>query len=98
MAMNLGALFKIAKGATDAETLKPALRAMGFDLDMQPVDLDQAPGVLRHVAVQAGRRGASLHRLSGAMKDGGNIEAFIVLVPHEQAIAHPEQKVLVSPA
>jgi len=96
--LNIGALMKMAKGATDPEALKPALKALGLDLDMQPVDLDQAPGVLRHVAVQAGRRGASLHRLSGAMKDGGNIEAFIVLVPHEQAIAHPEQKVLVSPA
>ena len=95
---NLGALMKMAKGASDPEALKPALKAMGFDLDMKPVELDDAPGALRQLALQAGRRGASLHRLSGTMKDGGSIEAFIVLVPHQQVIAHSQAKALVSPA
>ena len=96
--LNVGALIKLAKGATDPEALKPALKAMGFDLDMKPVELDDAPAALRHLAVQAGRRGASLHRLSGTMKDGGTIEAFIVLVPHQKVIGHPGPQLVVSPA
>jgi hypothetical protein len=79
--MNLGALAKLAKGGADPEILKPILEAMGFKLDMQGVPLHQGPEHIRAIAGAAGKRGASLHRLSGATKGGGRLEALIVLVP-----------------
>ena len=92
-----GNLLKLAKG-NDLETLKPALKAMGFELDMSPISLQEAPANLRKLALDAGRRGAALHRLSGTMKGGARIEAFIVLVPPEEGIAKGEIKELLSPA
>ena len=83
--MNLGALFKAAKGGMDPETLKPMLEALGFKLDMKPVDIRaHGPEALRVLASQAGKRGASLHRLTGTMKGGGTLEALIVLVHESQ--------------
>lgn len=83
--LNLGTLFKAAKSGMDPETLKPMLEALGFKLDMQPVDIRaHGPEALRTLAAQAGRRGASLHRLTGTMKSGGTLEALIVLVPESQ--------------
>ena len=96
--VNIGALLKMAKGATDPDVLKAALGAMGFDLEMAPVSLEDAPGALRQLATQAGRRGAQLHRLSGTMKDGGGMEAFIVLIPPKQVIAQTSPQALPSPA
>lgn len=79
--MNLGAIMKMAKGSADPEALRAILGAMGVDLEMKPVLLHDAPGELRQVATAAGKRGASLHRLRGRMKDGSALEAFIVFAP-----------------
>lgn len=79
--LSLGSMFKMAKGGTDAEMIRGMLGAMGVDLAMSEVTLQDAPGELRAVAAAAGRRGASLHRLRGKMKDGATLEAFIVVTP-----------------
>jgi hypothetical protein len=79
--LNLGSVMKMAKGSLDPEVLRSMLASMGMNLQMIPVTLADAPGELRGVAAAAGRRGASLHRLTGSMKDGSTLEAFIVFAP-----------------
>ncbi len=79
---NLGALMKAAKGgAIDPATLKPMLEAMGVKLDLQPVLLKDGREAFGTLAEGAGKPGAALHRLTGTLKNGGRIEALIVLIP-----------------
>jgi hypothetical protein len=96
--LNVKSLLTIAKGGYDPAAFKGMLAAMGMDLAMSPVTLNDAPAALKQTAVSCSRRGASLHRLQGKMKDGAVIEAFIVLVPPAGSLVSAVTDRLVSEA
>lgn len=83
--MNLGAVMKLAKGAFSPDDLGDLLQTLGMRVNMLPVTLEDAPAALRLTAMAAGRKGASLHRITGAFKSGETLEALIVLVPKTAA-------------
>lgn len=76
--MNLGKLFKAAKGAASLEEMLEMLSALGIEAEVKPVNTN-AEG--QAFAAAAAQPGAALFHMKAKLKGGQPMLAFFVLPP-----------------
>jgi len=78
----LGLFGKLAKGVTgESDIIAQLLRAMGCNLEMEPVTPEGVESVFQRAARVSLLSGARVVRITGQMRDGEMVEAVMVLIP-----------------
>ncbi len=79
--MNIGSIFKMAKGAIGPDELAELLSSLGWEVEFRQLELGDRPPVLEQTARSAAAPGSKVMWITGTDQEGNQVDALMVVTP-----------------